>query len=259
MTARPAQEHLAEVAMELWLLGELRGDQVEAASAHIAVCAECRASYDSLQDAANEFEASVHARTAPRVLHRLAARHQQPRSNRPVWYSSILALASLGLLLLVRTGHHKQAVTESAAILEKGSPSLAVFVRRHSGRVSRLVDGARVDPGDLLRFAVDPGPYPYLLIASVDATGRVSIYLPFGGRQSLAVAPNRRYEPDSSIELDDVRGPERIVAFFSQQPLQAAQVTGVLARVGKGGSGAIRGQSRVEVSGSYEDSLLLEK
>jgi hypothetical protein len=56
----------------------------------------------------------------------------------------------------------------------------------------------------------------------------VSVYFPPEGGQSAPVGAGRSELP-GSIELDDAPGPERLFAYFSEQPLPAAEVARALA------------------------------
>jgi hypothetical protein len=140
----------------------------------------------------------------------------------------------------------------------KGEASLTVF-RRHAGTVTALTDGAHVDPGDSLRFTAQPAGHRWLLVASIDAAGRPSVYVPYGGHASASIDPQRPFEDGGSITLDDTRGPERVFALFSDEPIAAADATRALADIARGGWERIRSTSRLAVAAEFQTSLLLEK
>jgi hypothetical protein len=84
-------------------------------------------------------------------------------------------------------------------------------------------------PGDALRFVVQPGGLPYLLIVSRDGAGHLTVYYPFGGSRSAELKSEGRNELPGSVELDATPGEERLFALFSRRPLEAARVTSRLA------------------------------
>ena len=60
----------------------------------------------------------------------------------------------------------------------------------------------------------------HVLVASIDAAGKTSVYFPFGGNASGLLSESRNELPDT-IVLDDTLGPERIFAFYSREQFAA--------------------------------------
>jgi len=110
----------------------------------------------------------------------------------------------------------------------KGGPLLQVFAL-HQEKVRELRSGDRVAPGDRLRFAADGAGAKHLLVLSVDGSGQVSVFVPAEGQRSLPLVEGKQEIPDS-IELDATPGPERLFAFFSAAPLDAAPLREALAK-----------------------------
>jgi hypothetical protein len=110
----------------------------------------------------------------------------------------------------------------------KGGASFQVYALRGEAVFPVRAD-TRLAPGDRIRFVVDPGNARYLLVASVDGAGKVSVYYPPSGDRSGYVVPGRS-ELEGSIELDQVLGPERLLAYFSDDPLPSTEVVESLAR-----------------------------
>jgi hypothetical protein len=140
-----------------------------------------------------------------------------------------------------------------------------VFARRGdrapdgSGPVVRVADGARLAAGDALRFVLDPTGLPYVLIASVDGAGQVSIYFPFHGEASARVDGRTSVSVPGSIVLDEAPGPERLYVIYSERPIEARAVRHVLARTAAGGAPAIRSTVHLPIEGSVQATLLFEK
>ena len=95
-------------------------------------------------------------------------------------------------------------------------------------------------------------------MASVDGSGAVMIYYPYGGDQSMVIEGDR-VELSGSIELDAAPGPERIYALLSDRPIEAAIVRAHLLGVAAGGAEAIRGTRALPVPVRAQLSLVFEK
>jgi hypothetical protein len=167
--------------------------------------------------------------------------------------------AALALLLVFRGGPPSVRLDPPADLATKGgSATLRVFAN-HQGQVFQLRDGDRLAPGDQIRFVVEPADLPYLIIASVDGTGKPSVYYPFDARESAQLERAITLELPGSIVLDDADGPERIFALFSREPMDASTVRASLAAIGRLGPDAIRSQRTLRVPAQTQVSLLLEK
>jgi hypothetical protein len=260
MTQPLVGEHLSQLSLDLLLLGDLDERNLEAARAHLDVCSTCRELHDWSRSSAARFDQNVYAPTLPRVARALREHFPMPRPRRSPWWPTgftITAMAVTALLLMLRP--HATLIDTSSDLLQKGTPSLVVF-GRNGGRVFSVSDGARLQPGDGLRFAADPAGFSYLLIASIDAANHATIYFPYQGDMSGRIDPNRRFESDFSIVLDDTRGPERIFALFSSEAVVADSVITALTDIGHRGNDAIRRDTRVAVSGhNLQISILIEK
>jgi hypothetical protein len=203
--------HLSASTLDRRALGDLGPDETEAAEAHLSSCAACRERLAEQQQSFRKFEQFV----LPAVLPQLRAR----RSFAWRWLWTVPAVAALAALLLVvpRAVPHDE-------IGVKGGPAFQTFVRRGT-QVFSAVDGMLLEPGDDLRFVVQPAGLHYLLIVSRDGAGHLTVYYPFGGSQSSAVDPAGRDELPGSVKLDATPGEETLFALFSRQPLEAARVT----------------------------------
>jgi hypothetical protein len=202
-------KHLSAFDLDLLEMGGLSAADRAQAEAHLQDCARCRAEREAAAQLRQRFSEHVLPRTLARVT-------QRRRWVGWKWMPVLLApaLAAAALLFYLRP----QGEPEYAF---KGGPALTVYAR-HGDRVWKLRDGQKLQPGDELRFVVAPAGHRYVLVASLDGAGQASIYYPFGGERSAAVASGA--ELPGSIKLDETLGRERLFALFSDEPLSTADV-----------------------------------
>lgn len=216
--------HLDSLTLDRLLLGSLPEAEARAARAHLVECADCAAQLAELEADQKRFEAHVFARTLPGLEQRAA------RPSPLAWLSRVRSLAvpaaatlALGLALFVGVG--RPAPEPDLRI--KGGPTFKVFAL-HGERVFQVQPGTRLAAGDRIRFVVESESPRWLLVASRDGAGKVSVYFPPEGGRSARVEAGRSELP-GSIELDAAPGPERLFAWFSDAPLEASAVAAALA------------------------------
>jgi hypothetical protein len=265
----PDEPNLHPTAMELDRaeLGQLPEARRQQLAAHVLHCARCAETQQTLQRAAAHFRAEVFARSLPRML----AASGGPVAGWRRWWQTIGARArwavlaapvAAGLVLAVgvfgQQGQRSAALGEEPAVSMKGRPTLHVFARR-GDRVFAVQSGETLAPGDAVRLVVEPGGHRYLLIVSIDGTGKVSVYHPFDGAVSASLGPEPRVELPGSIVLDRAPGPERVFALFSDGPLSAAAVRASLQRMSAAGGAGIRGAVELALPGTEQASFVFEK
>jgi hypothetical protein len=241
MTADGHLSALARDALALDALDEAEASQVRA---HLASCTACRAD--------QEAEAALRAQFATRVLSRgLPVR-------RPRWWPwrVVPAIAAAAVLVALWLALRPRAAPAPELAI-KGGASWQVFAHR-AGQTFPVHDGIELAAGDRIRFVVVPDRAAYLIIASVDGGGAVTIYHPYGGDHSAAIEGDR-VELADSIELDDAPGPERIYALLSDRPIAADAVRSRLRDVAAGGVAAIRGTRTLALPVRAELSLVFDK
>jgi hypothetical protein len=236
--------------------------------AHAAGCGACAARREEHRQLRRRFEAEVFARTVARVNHG-GARALAARVPRWTWTWG-LAVPALAAALFVWTrgpGRRDDRAGPAGAVdvAVKGG-LFEAYVRRSGGgaaadgaAVARLVEGERLRPGDALRFVVYPAGLPYVLIASVDGAGQISVYFPFHGEGSAPVAARGPYVVPASIVLDQAPGPERLFAIYSRRPVEARAVRDAAAQLVAGGASAIRAGRRLTLDDTVQATLLFEK
>ena len=113
----------------------------------------------------------------------------------------------------------------------KGGARLDVVALRGDRQLS-VGNDTILAPGDRIRFLVEPEGARFVIVASKDGRGDVTVYYPYAGAQSAALQSGSVELTDSSgvidlpgsIELDAVGGREKVVAVFSDQPLATDEV-----------------------------------
>ncbi|MBN1577809.1 MAG: DUF4384 domain-containing protein [Chitinispirillaceae bacterium] len=138
-----------------------------------------------------------------------------------------LALAA-GLVLAVGAG--SLLVNRSGeAYRTKGGVALNLFAQDTAG--SPVVRREPVfTPGERIQFTYSCGNERYFILASIDDTGRISVFYPAEGDNSMLLEPGRDLPLPNSIVLDEYIGKELYIAVFSARPLQVAAVVDKIQR-----------------------------
>jgi Domain of unknown function (DUF4384) len=220
---------------------------------HVDACSACRERVDQFRRDQAQFSSDVFPRTLPRVTARAA---RSPRWTRALWVAmpaaASVALASTWAL------HRTPVVAESPAIAVKGGPAFEVVARR-SGQVFNVRSGATLARGDDVRFVARPGGLPYLLVLSIDSSGRADVYFPYHAAESGLLPPDRgEVALPGSITLDATAGPERLFAIFSKAPVNAGSLLEQLRTIGSRGPDEIRRHDRLDTADA-QLSVVIEK
>jgi hypothetical protein len=257
-TSDEGVRHLSSFHCELLRLGEVSAAERKWMEEHLRSCAACTALSGSFEASRREFAGAVATRTGAQ----LRARVEQARRRRWRWVGVglLVPVAATFLVVLSGRGPRPPEVAEPEFGV-KGGPGLLVAARRGS-RVFPVSAKEPLRAGDQIRFVLDSVRHPFLMIASVDGAGHANIYVPYEGKESLAVeakGQQSRIEIPGSIIIDETPGPERLFAFLSQRPIEAAKVRAALAKLAAGGPAAIRTGKTVDVGAEEQVSMLLEK
>lgn len=244
--------HLSQFTLDAFALNALPPERHAAAVKHLETCATCRARADELASLRQHFTTHVVPHTAA-ALRRAPAWHTAWR-----WALPALAAVSATVLMLVRPVAPPVAPEEEPEYGVKGPPVLQVFAHRGE-RTWQVQEGEVLAAGDQVRFRVGSGGLPYVLLVSVDGTGQVSAYHPFGADQSASIPPQELVELPGSVVLDPAPGPERLFVLFSRKPLSFAAVKPALHELAAGGAQAIRARTRIPIAVAAQDSFLFEK
>ena len=209
----------SEFTLERLRFGELAGSPEESlVVAHLDGCVECRGRERSLAEAPSPTldGAAIWALGSAR---RRGTRELSWHLPRLRWAAVALvgaaAAASVAFLL----------PRQSPDILTKGSAAkLGIIAKRRDGSTMRLESGARLSPGDRLRFEVSTTlPRASIALVLVDGAGAVTRLAP-GEGQSLSIASGKRVLLAEAVELDGTLGVERIVLVACGHAVDADEV-----------------------------------
>lgn len=236
MTGSP---HVSALTLDAFALGALDGVTEAQVRAHLATCPRCLADHALARELRERFMATLAPHGAPR----------RP-SRRWMW----LAVPALAAVLLVALWRRPVPPPDLAV---KGGASWSVYANR-DGQTFAVHPGTALAPGDRIRFVVVPDGARYLLVASVDGAGGVTVYYPYDGAASAEIT-GERVELADSIVLDAAPGPERMYAILSDEPIAADIVKERLRAIAAGGAQAIRDTVELEVQARMQLSLWIEK
>lgn len=209
----------SEFALERLRFGELAGHPEESLLlAHLEGCSECRQRQRALAETESPAldSAALWARSSAGRGNKRQAWWRRGRLRWPV-IALAGATAAAAIVLLARK--------PSPDLLTKGSTSrLGVIVKRRDGSIARIEPGARLAPGDRLRFEVFTGlPQANIALVMLDSAGVVTRLAPRGGGP-LSIAGGKRVLLDEAVELDGNLGAERVVLVTCTHALDANEV-----------------------------------
>jgi hypothetical protein len=232
-----ARGHLSSETIDLLMLSGLDATAANAAKSHIDACATCRTRWRELNEDKEKFQQFVFPRTLENVTSRVIAPSLFDRLKIfGPWkvlgpLAGAAAAAGLAIGVFNAAGPGTQTEDEvyvgmkgsrTADVTLKGDARIAleVVAQRASEGQFPVKAGAVLRPGDKIRFVVNPGNAKYVLIGSRDGSGAFTVYHPFGGDKSTAIERGS-HELPGAVELDEVAGTEKLVAVFSNEPVDA--------------------------------------
>jgi hypothetical protein len=216
-----SDECITDLAFDHLIANELAPDARAGLEQHLASCQRCQARRAELEQEASTFLASAPTFT-PRAR---PAKVSELRPRRVVpMIAAGLAIAASALLVL-RPSDDALDTTRS-----KGSARLGFFIKRGE-QVIEGHDGARVRPGDVLRFTYTTQQPSHVAVLSVDGAGVASVYFPEGA--ATRELPAGRAEPlPDAIELDATLGQESLFGLFCSGPLELQALRRQLEKAG---------------------------
>lgn len=243
-------QHVSMLVIDALAAGQLPAGEAETARTHITGCARCRDDLAQAEASVATFKREVFSRTVDKL------------TPTPWWRKLapllVPVVAAAVLLLWVNRKSDTPSTTGEDDIRVKGAVTFQVFAKRGDAVVV-VRDREQLSPGDAIRFVAGARTERFLLVASVDGSGKATVYFPYGGTRSGAIdaAP---VDLPGSIVLDRAPGPERIFALFSTAPVEAETVTRALTTLGARGGDAIRAAHALDVPGvGHQATLVFEK
>jgi anti-sigma factor RsiW len=251
----PDPTHASELDLHRLLLGDLPPEARARIEAHTRACPRCAQAMAALASAQETFDRQVYPRTASPLAERAAGGWWV----RARWRWPALAGAAALVLLGVGLGTSRDSpIRRKGASDAEAAPALEIHARRGEN-VFPVGPGVQLRAGDAIRFVVRrPPELAQVLVAGVDATGRVTVYHPYGEAASARLPDGPgRVELPGSIVLDGSAEPERIFAFFDRRPFALASVSNQLAALGS--AAALRARNRVPAAVAGQASVLIER
>lgn len=211
-------------------LGELPSAAAEKAQAHLAECAACAARLGNLSTGDARFkaerpfavlEAALNSRKSgpSRAGVRTSLAAPRPASRWAVLGVAGLLAAAAGVFILVKP---PEEATPPPSERLKAGLALSFDVER-DGRPVPGDPRATYRKGDRIQVRYSSPVAGQLVLVSLDGRGEVSVFYDDRGR-SLPVEPGAGRPLPGSVVLDDAPRAERLVACFSSNPLDSAEV-----------------------------------
>lgn len=214
--------HLREIELRRLMSGE----KLDAATEHLASCAECRARTKELEAEQAKFEAAIPFERFAAGVERAT---RQPRATpaptrRPV---RILTALAAGILLLV--GVPMMLIGEETELRNrtKGGSDVEVVIAAPSNGPQRAgspdpLAPEALAPGERVRIGYRAGGYRYLAAVTIDEKGEVSALYPEAG-PSLRIRTDGSTEYMPALEFTGT-GLERVVVVMTEEPLNIEDV-----------------------------------
>jgi hypothetical protein len=218
------ETHVSPLALERLAAGDLAGDALASARAHLGDCAPCAGRLAALElDTAGFAARGDHGARLDAIAAGLSPAHARRSRRRYLALAAGIAgaIAAAGVLVALEPGRGRssgdipghEARDPHGHERRKGGAGLTVIRRSPDGRIDELAADSPVHPGDAVRFRVSAPEDGFVGVLGIDAAGVVSPYAPAGpALEPIAGGP--AVVLDGSIILDDTLGPERIVAVF---------------------------------------------
>ena len=188
----------SDLDLDELLVEDLAGANEMRLRGHVEGCADCRA------------RLAAFTAVEPPPWKAISGRLQSiARPSRPRrWLPAIgLATAALAALVLVARPRPAPAPGERT----KGNLVLTVIVKRATGAVEPLADGAPLRGGEEIRFSAASAKPGYAVVLGLDATPAVTVYVAPPGAPPVPIAAGGGQVLPGSIVIDATPGTERLI------------------------------------------------
>ncbi len=188
---------------------------------HLESCSLCAA---RLREMEAERQAFLIQHPPGAFLAALEARKLQrrPQLRYFLGWGGLLASCAAALLLLWQPLSSEPEPKPLPVTRLKAAVDLSFHVK--SGAHSRLgCAGEVLQPGDQIQLRISSPQAAHLLVVSLDSRGVVTPFYDLEGH-SIPIEPGVAQLLEGSVILDEALGPERIIACFSEEPLETRTV-----------------------------------
>jgi hypothetical protein len=230
------------LAIERYAAGELSSEAARAVETHLNSCTGCGARYALIQKDRGEFLRAhpfgdLRAAGAVGVSGELWYERFMHLFGvpvlRPVLIPVCMALL-IGIMILPFTGNRGLVDTSSLSeVRYKGSAKPLSYIYKRNGVVYESALNDVFVPGDKIQLFYDSRIEQYLSLFSVSIKGAVSFYHPEERSRSCSIRTGvgARLAYPVSIEVDSSTGDELVVALFSKDPFDTAQIRTLVAGI----------------------------
>ncbi|MDX2022326.1 MAG: DUF4384 domain-containing protein [Deltaproteobacteria bacterium] len=252
-----------------WAAGKALDAQSPVAQ-HVTGCDRCASYVAELSEARQQLLGNDPARASLQAARSILAAAEERRSSwwrwKLLWPVALLPAAALiGVFAVVdhAPGTNGVAMNEpSAAPVEgaptvrtKGSFALTVVCKRGDSMFT-IADGQSVQAGDRLRFEYTQAQPGFLMVFSVDDAGQIFPYYDEASLHSVPVQAGNQVALPGSVELDDHKGFERVVALWSAVPLSGEAVRGAVTQALMQAGGDVTKLGKLSVDAEQTSYLL---
>jgi hypothetical protein len=214
---REIESHPSLLDLDRHLMGALQDLGGEEVNAHIDGCVACQHRLQAERALGEQYLTWL-----PREQDLLRRARSAPPARAPRRLTVIgLSAAVAAALVLVVTWRAHWAPDGGPHDRIKGGSLMEVVVQRD--QATAPFEGQPLQQGDVLAFRYS-SQRRYLLMATLEARGKVQVFYPPDGAQSAPIAAGAKIKLKRGLQLDAYPGPERIVALFSDLPLRAEVV-----------------------------------
>lgn len=211
--------HLGELALRRFSVGEFTPERCAEVDRHISSCSACRNKLRIIADEQREFEREIpFERFAGGVERARRVPRARPRSLWSFGVAGVLAAAAVAVFFVGVPTHSHNAIKGTA---------VDATVRIASASVQRIAPPGSheiLDVGDRIRLGYKTAETRYLAAVSIDEQGEITpLYPESGPALSVTATQETVYLPDS-FELTGA-GREKIFMFLARNPfdLQSAE------------------------------------
>lgn len=212
--------HLSTLKLHQLRYGELSGEALATARAHLDSCNRCSGRLAAQENHRAAFELAP----VPQGIRDLEA----PRPSAPRWLQWVAGplLAAAAVLMAVPSADLGDPAIPSLTeeVRPKGvDRHLEVWVEERTGP-RPVGDGEVVHPGNRLQLRYRRPTAPWVTLAGTDATGTVEVY----GTWRTDVGTSAWQTAPFALVLDDTVGPQRFHAVFSPERPDPADVSSMI-------------------------------
>ena len=223
-------ECLSDLVLDQWRAGEIEDNaRLDELEAHVAGCERCRVRREAFDRDAESYLAR-HPPFLPRESSRSPQRISRSARRWQIFAGASALAAAAALVLVLGAPDDRRLGGDESGTRIKGGSRVAFFVKRGE-RVVMGGPGERLQPGDQLRFTATLERPKHLAILSRDTRGVASVYYP-AEAVTKALPAGSDIALESSVELDDSLGEERIFAVFCDAAIQVEELRASLERIG---------------------------